>query len=184
MSEPRNKENKSLVLKLLAFAAGSFAFGWALVPLYDVLCDVTGYNNQKNLSRAYAATSDEKPDKTRLVTVDFMTDPASVGNWNFHPDQRSIKVHPGQIYEARFFAQNLTGKDTVAQAVPSISPSRASLYFHKTECFCFSPQHFKVGEKRDMPVRFIVDSTLPRNIDQITLAYTFFDTSTQVSSRN
>jgi cytochrome c oxidase assembly protein subunit 11 len=184
MSRLRDKANKSLTYKLLAFALGSFAFGWALVPLYDVLCDVTGFGSQKNLSRAYAAIATETPDKNRLITIDFIGDPASVGNWEFHPDVRSIKVHPGQLYEAKFFAHNLTGKDTVAQAVPNVAPSRASLYFHKTECFCFSPQKFKAGEQRDMPVRFIVDPSLPRNIDQITLAYTFFDTSTQVSSRN
>jgi len=176
------KANRSLMLKLLVFATGSFAFGFALVPLYDVLCDVTGFGSQKNLSRAYAAT--ENPDPNRTITIDFMAELPSVGNWEFRPVVRSMQVHPGKLYEAKFFARNLTGKDTVAQAVPNVAPSRASLYFHKTECFCFSPQHFTVGQQRDMPVRFIVDPSLPRNVDQITLAYTFYDTSTQVSSRN
>lgn len=176
------KANRNLTLKLLGFTLGSFAFGFALVPLYDVICDVTGYGNQKNLSRAYAAQ--EAPDPNRTVTIDFVADVPGVGNWEFRPVVRSIKVHPGKLYEAQFFAHNLTGKNTVAQAVPNVAPSRAALYFHKTECFCFTPQPFTVGQQRDMPVRFIVDPALPKNIDQITLAYTFYDSSTRVSSRN
>jgi cytochrome c oxidase assembly protein subunit 11 len=178
----RDKANKNLTMKLLVFAAGSFAFGFALVPLYDVLCDVTGFGSQKNLSRVYAAT--EKPDPNRTITVDFVAELPSVGNWEFRPIVRSMKIHPGKLYDAQFFAHNLTGKDTVAQAVPNVAPSKASLYFHKTECFCFRPQRFAAGQQRDMPIRFIVDAALPRNIDQITLAYTFYDSSTQVSSRN
>jgi cytochrome c oxidase assembly protein subunit 11 len=176
------KANRSLTLKLLAFALGSFAFGFALIPLYDVLCDVTGFGSQKNLTRAYAAQ--EAPDPDRIITIDFVADLPSVGNWEFRPVVRSIKVHPGQLYEAQFFAHNLTGRDTTAQAVPNVAPSKAALYFHKTECFCFTPQHFAAGQQRDMPVRFIVDPALPKNIDQITLAYTFYDSSTRVSSRN
>ena len=177
-----DRANRNLTVKLLIFAAGSFAFGFALVPLYDVLCDITGFGSQKNLSRAYAAV--EKPDPSRTITVDFVAELPSIGNWEFRPAVRSMKIHPGKLYEAQFFAHNLTGKDTVAQAVPNVAPSKASLYFHKTECFCFTPQRFAVGQQRDMPVRFIVDAALPRNIDQITLAYTFYDSSTQVSSRN
>jgi cytochrome c oxidase assembly protein subunit 11 len=176
------KANRSLTLKLAAFALGSFAFGWALIPLYDVLCEVTGYGSQKNLVRA--SSVEEKPDPNRMVTVDFLADLPSVGNWEFRPVVRSMKVHPGKLYEAQFVARNLSGRDTVAQAVPNVAPSKASPYFHKTECFCFTPQPFAVGEQRTMPVRFIVDASLPRNVDQITLAYTFYDSSTRVSSRN
>ena len=86
-----------------------------------------------------------------------------------------MHVHPGKLYDTQFYAKNLTGGRSVAQAVPSISPTEAAQYFHKTQCFCFSPQHFGVGEGRDMPVRFIVDPNLPDNIDKITLAYTFYD---------
>jgi cytochrome c oxidase assembly protein subunit 11 len=91
-------------------------------------------------------------------------------------------VHPGKLYDTQFFAKNLTQQPSVAQAVPSISPSVAAKYFHKTQCFCFSPQRFGAGEGRDMPVRFIVDPGLPANVDKLTLAYTFFDT-TQSAAR-
>ena len=175
------RANRSLTWKLLVFALGSFGFGFALVPLYDVLCSVTGVGDQKALARAAVVT--EKPDLDRTVTVDFLADLPSVGNFEFHPVVAQMQVHPGKLYEAHFFARNLMRRDTVAQAVPNVAPSKAAAYFRKTECFCFSPQHFTNGEQREMPVRFYVDPALPGYIDRITLAYTFYDASTLVSSR-
>lgn len=176
------KKHRRLTLQLLGFTLGSFAFGFALVPLYDVLCEVTGFGNSKNLARASVAV--ENPDPNRLVTVEFLTEIPAVGNWKFEPVVRSMQVHPGKIYEADFRATNLTGHATVAQAVPNIAPSRATPFFHKTECFCFKPQPFAVAQERALPVRFIIDSSLPKNIDRITLSYVFYDQSTRVSFRN
>ncbi|MFO7277283.1 MAG: cytochrome c oxidase assembly protein [Pseudomonadota bacterium] len=170
----RRSDNRRLTLKLLGFAAGSFAFGFALVPLYDVMCEITGYGNQKSLTRS-ADVAGTQPDLERTVTVEFVTQVPSVGSWEFRPVVRSMEVHPGRLYEAQFVAQNLTGRDTVAQAIPNVAPSKAAAYFRKTECFCFTPQHFQAGEERAMPVRFIVDPALPAYVDRITLAYTFYD---------
>jgi len=180
VSDPR-RENVSLTVKLLAMAAGSFAFGFALVPLYNVLCAVTGYGDQTQLLRRVQAL--ENPDVSRTVTVEFLADVASAGSWDFRPVKRTIEVHPGQLYTAEFFARNLTGRETLAQAVPNIAPSEVAAYFHKTECFCFSPQHFARDEGRNMPVRFIIDPALPKHIDIVTLAYTFYDESSRVSRR-
>jgi cytochrome c oxidase assembly protein subunit 11 len=177
MSNP----NRSLHIKLWFFVAGSFAFGFALVPLYDVLCSITGLGNQKSLTRASAAELDAGDDK-RVITIDFMTNLPTVGNWEFHPVVQSIRVHPGKLYEADFVAHNLTGHDTTAQAVPDIVPSKVAAWFHKTECFCFSPQFFKTGEERVMPVRFFVDPQLPAYIDHLTLAYTFYDVPQRTAS--
>ena len=174
MSDTR-RANRQLLWQLLAMAAGSFGFGFALVPLYNVLCSVTGYGDQSKLLERVPAI--EHPDVNRTVQVEFLADVASAGNWEFRPVVRTIEVHPGQLYTAQFYAHNLNGRDTVAQAVPNISPSEVAAYFHKTECFCFSPQKFAAGEGRDMPVRFIVDPGLPANVDRLTLAYTFFDTT-------
>ena len=175
------RENRSMTWKLLAIAAGSFGFGFALVPLYNVLCSVTGYGDQSKLRQQVTAI--EHPDVSRTVTVEFLADVASSGDWEFRPVVRTITVHPGQLYTAQFYAHNLTGRDTVAQAVPNIAPSEVAAYFHKTECFCFSPQHFNLNEGRNMPVRFIIDPALPSHIDLITLAYTFYDESSRVTSR-
>jgi len=175
-------ENKKLTLKLGAFALGSFAFGFALVPLYDVLCDITGFGNQKSL--AEQRLSVENPDDTRTITVDFMAELPSVGNWEFRPTVASMEIHPGRLYKTEFFAHNLTGHDTLAQAVPNITPGKAAGYFRKTECFCFTPQHFAVNESRPMTVRFVVDPAIPHSVDRITLSYTFYDESTRVGSLN
>ena len=125
----------------------------------------------------------EHPDLNRTVTVEFLTSVASAGEWEFRPVVRTVQVHPGQLFTAQFFARNLTGRNSVAQAVPNIAPSSVAAYFHKTECFCFSPQKFSAGEGRQMPVRFIIDPALPEHVELITLAYTFYDESSRVSAR-
>jgi cytochrome c oxidase assembly protein subunit 11 len=173
----RKRANRKLLVGLLIMTAGSFAFGWALVPLYDVLCKVAGIGNAE--AKAGAATVTEAVDPNREIIIEFVTSPASVGSYEFRPQVASMKVHPGKLYDTSFYARNLTATASVAQAVPSISPSGTAKYFRKTECFCFSPQKFAAGEGRDMPVRFIVDPQLPVNVDRLTLAYTLFDTTQQ-----
>jgi cytochrome c oxidase assembly protein subunit 11 len=180
--QPRRDTNRTLTLKLLGFALGSFAFGFALVPFYDVLCDITGFGNQRALAEARVATG--QPDDSRTITIDFITDLPSVGNWEFRPTVASMRVHPGRLYKTEFFAHNLTGQETTAQAVPNIAPGKAAAYFRKTECFCFTPQHFNVNEQRPMTVRFVVDPAIPRSVDRITLSYTFYDEFTRVGSLN
>jgi cytochrome c oxidase assembly protein subunit 11 len=142
---------------------------------------VTGYGDQTKLLQKVSAI--EHPDLKRTVTVEFLADVASAGGWEFRPVVRTVQVHPGQLFTAQFYAHNLTGRDTVAQAVPNIAPSEVAAYFHKTECFCFTPQHFKLDEAREMPVRFIIDPAMPEHIDLITLAYTFYDESSRVTQR-
>ena len=173
--------HRGLGFKLALFVAGSFAFGFALVPLYDMLCSITGLGNQKSLTRAYAQGADGV-DQHRGVTIDFIANLPSVGNWEFRPITKSIQAHPGQLYEADFLAHNLTGHDTIAQAVPDIVPSKVAAWFHKTECFCFSPQSFKRDEQRVLPVRFFVDSGLPGYVEHLTLAYTFYDVPSRAAN--
>ena len=173
--------NRDLTLKLLFVALGSFGFGWAMVPLYNVLCSVTGVGDQSQLLRKVKAI--EHHDPSRTITVEFLANINDAGEWDFRPEVRTIEVHPGKLYTAEFFAHNLTGRDTIAQAVPDIAPSKMTAFFHKTECFCFSPQHFTVNEQRDMPVRFIIDPAIPKYVDRITLAYTFYDIASRVSKR-
>lgn len=181
MSGERRRANRSLIKGLLLMTAASFAFGWALVPLYSVFCKFTGIGNVE--ARAGKAVAVEAVDPTRLVTVEFVADPASVGSFDFHPLVGSMQVHPGKLYDAKFFARNLSGGASVAQAVPSISPGSAARYFHKTECFCFSPQKFALGEGRDLPIRFIVDSGLPPNVDKLTLSYSLYDTTPKYAAQ-
>jgi len=180
-SERPRRENRRLVRSLLIMTAGSFAFGWALIPLYNVFCKVTGIGNAEAREGVVAVT--ESVDPNREVTVDFLATAATVGSFDFEPAVRSLKVHPGKLYDAVFEAHNLTAARSVAQAVPSITPTAAAHYFHKTQCFCFSPQPFKGGETRELPVRFIVDPSLPANVNRITLAYTIYD-ATDAAARH
>ena len=179
----RRGANRRLTGRLWLFVAGSFAFGFALVPLYRVLCQVTGFGDQKLLSVAVAPVRAGNAEADRTVTVEFMANLPTVGNWEFRPSQATLQVHPGQLYEASFIARNLTGHDTVAQAVPNIAPGEAASWFHKTQCFCFSPQSFRRGEQRVLPVRFFIDRALPSYVDRVTLSYTFYDTALRVAAR-
>jgi cytochrome c oxidase assembly protein subunit 11 len=182
MNANTQRANRRLLAKLLLFTLGAFGFGYALVPLYDVLCDITGFGNEKRLAQRSVIAA--KPDASRVLTVEFLAELPSNGNWEFRPVLGSMQIHPGQLYTADFIAKNLTGRDTVAQAVPSMAPTKVAAYFHKTECFCFVPQNFKRGEERALPVRFVVDPAIPADIDRITLAYTFYDDMTRpVASR-
>ncbi|MBM4214623.1 MAG: cytochrome c oxidase assembly protein [Gammaproteobacteria bacterium] len=179
----REQNNRRLTLRLLGFAAGAFAFGFALVPLYDVICDITGVGNPKDLLRASNVQAIEH-DESRLVTVEFVADLPSVGSWEFRPVIAEMKANPGRLYEIDYVARNLTGRDTVAQAIPNVAPGKATAFFRKTECFCFIPQNFAKDEERVMPVRFVIDPNLPKSIDRVTLSYVFYDNSTRVAALN
>ena len=179
----QQQSNRGLTRKLWWFVAGAFAFGWALVPLYDVLCSVTGYGSKKEL--LVAAHAAERIDMNRWVNVEFISSVPTVGDWEFAPEQTAIKVHPGQLYEATFHAKNLKAKSVIAQAIPSIAPNPATQYFRKTDCFCFTPQKFEANQTRELVVRFYIDPSLPPNIDRVTLGYAMFDVPpTQVASVN
>ena len=148
-----------------------FGFGYALVPLYDVLCEITGFTGRTGV---VAAEDVGQVDPTRLVKVEFLASTNVDLNWEFRPLVKSMQVHPGGVYEVKYFARNAGLVTTVGQARPSVSPTKASLYFSKTECFCFTNQSFEAGEGREMPVRFVVDDKLPAEISTLTLSYQFF----------
>jgi len=173
VSNETQKANRKLTLQLWLFAAGFLAFGFALVPLYNVLCDVTGYGDRSKLEKA--ATVVEAPDEKRTVTVEFVSSTPTFGTWEFRPEVAHLEVHPGKLYEAKFYARNLREQPITAQAVPSIAPLQATQYFRKTECFCFRPQQFAGGQARELSVRFIVDPKLPASIDRLTLGYAMYD---------
>lgn len=172
--------NRALVAQLLIVVAGSFAFGFALVPLYEVFCEITGFGGRTN-SEAVAAV--EAPDQSREIRVEFMTTINEYAQFEFQADVDSMTVYPGKMYYATFTAKNLSGNDTVAHAVPSVAPVAAAAHFQKIECFCFESQEFMADEARAMPLQFIVDPDIPDYVDTITLGYTFFDT-TELASNN
>ena len=175
----QQQENRGLVGRLLILALAMFGFGFALVPLYDVFCEITGFGGRTNTE---AATVVEAPDISREIRVEFMTTVNSYAPFEFSADADSMTVHPGKMYFATFTAKNLTESDKVAQAVPSVAPVAAAEHFVKIECFCFDNQQFAGNEEKAMPVQFIVDPEIPDYVDTITLQYTFFDTASVASS--
>jgi cytochrome c oxidase assembly protein subunit 11 len=167
------ERNGAGALKLLGVALGAFAFTFALVPLYRIACEkVFGVRLEQGPADAQAKT--RAPAAERWITVQFDGGVNSKLPWSFRPEQMSMKVQPGVQYEAKFFARNDAKRAIVGNAVPSIAPARASGYFSKTECFCFTAQTLQPGESRDMPVRFIVDPALPGGVQTITQSYTVF----------
>jgi len=175
MSKDIDKKNNKLALTLFFVALGMFGFGYVLVPLYDVLCDIAGINGK--VEAVAVKETNYKVDLTREVTIEFITSLNKSAPMEFRVEKNAMKVHPGEYHTVQFYAENKTDKEMVAQAIPSLSPGLAADYFKKTECFCFTEQRFKPHEGRTMPVRFVVDPALPADYKIITLAYTFFDKS-------
>jgi len=176
MNEPASNKNPNKTsFKLAIVVLAMFGFGFAMVPIYNVFCDLTGLNgNNKNTNTA-AKNLDYDVDQNRTVKVQFLSSLNSGTRMDFAPEVFEMEVHPGKTYTTRYFARNPHKQPMIGQAVPSIMPSKASLNFHKTECFCFTQQKFLAGEKREMPVTFVVSPNLPEDIETVTLSYTFFD---------
>ncbi len=176
------KRHGLLSLKLLGLAAGMFCFGYLMVPMYDIICEVTGLNGKTG--RISIAESEQRLAEAgdavgREITVEFVGIVSAGANWEFTPNQRSMKVFPGRQYETSYFARNLSSSTMIGQASPSVSPSSAAKYFNKTECFCFTRQVFEGNGGRDMPVTFVIDPKIPPNVDRVTLSYTFFRSNDQ-----
>lgn len=167
-------ENRRLAVKLAVLVIAMFGFGYALVPMYDLICDITGLNGKTGQTTA-AKAAQQTIDQSRTIKIQFVAAVNGGAPWEFKPNETSMQVHPGALYQTSFKARNKTQLALVGQAVPSVVPREASLYFKKTECFCFKQQQFKAEESRDMPVQFIVDRDLPAHIDSLVLSYTFFD---------
>ena len=164
---------KTSPLKLAMIPVLMFGFGFALVPLYDVFCDITGLNGKTG--RIEAAEIDSTAiDTSRTIKVSFLANTSNGLPWSFEPLVSTIEVHPGQVYEAVYRVRSSSGEKTLGQAIPSVSPGLAAQHFNKTECFCFSQQALEGYETRDMPLRFIVGNDIPEKINAITLSYTFF----------
>ncbi len=169
----RDTQNYKMVGKLLLVVVGMFGFGFALVPLYDVFCDVTGLNGKTN-AKAVAFNAMEV-DESRTITVEFITRTNTGMPWEFTAQTQRIKVHPGELHQVAFYVRNPARRDMVAQAIPSVSPGLAALYLNKTECFCFNQQPLLAGQEAYMPMQFYIDSQLPQDIQYLTLQYTLYD---------
>lgn len=169
------QDNRILTKKLVIVAFIMLAFGFALVPLYSVFCEITGWNS--SLDRGLAVYVEQEADTTRKIKVQFVANIQANMPWEFQPLQSSITVHPGKEYEVAFRVKNKANKQIVGQAIPSFSPTIASKYFNKTECFCFNQQTLVAGASEDMPMKFFIDKDIPKKYDSIVLVYTLHNVS-------
>lgn len=159
--------------KLVVVAIVMFGFGWALIPVYRQICELTGVNILTQKDGLVAAPTNTQIDTSRKITVEF--DANTTGPWRFKPVISSVQVHPGEMSQVVYEVVNTQPRAMDAQAIPSYAPQQASPYFMKVECFCFEQQTLGPNEARQMPVVFYIDPKLPKNVNTITLSYTFFE---------
>jgi cytochrome c oxidase assembly protein subunit 11 len=176
-----NASHFALLKKLLLVTVFMFGFGFALVPLYDVFCDITGLNGKTDNQ---AAAASDNVDTNRLVTVEFIAHTQGGLPWTFEPEVKRIKVHPGEVHSLQFFVQNMSSADKVVQAIPSVSPGLAASYFHKIECFCFNQQPLLSQQRADLGLQFYIDRDLPQEYSTVTLSYTLFDISDKLKQND
>ncbi len=176
------RQNNLLMLRKLAVVAlGMFLFGYALVPIYKHICEMTGINilalGEKELpgsgNARLAKADNTQVDTSRTITVEF--DANSRGPWQFKPAQSSVQVHPGEMATVMYEFQNVQDRAMSAQAIPSYAPTEAASHFNKMECFCFNQYTLAPGEKKQWPVVFVIDPKLSKSVNTITLSYTFFE---------
>ena len=173
----RSGYNRKMMGKLAVVAAGMFGFGYAMIPLYKHICEVTGINvlalGEKEVPGGSRARPNTQVDTARTIEVQF--DANAHGTWSFHPAVTTMKVHPGELATVMYEFQNIQNRTMSAQAIPSYAPRQAASYFNKVECFCFNQYTLTPGEKKEWPVVFVVDPKLPKDVTTITLSYTFFE---------
>lgn len=167
------KLNSVMFRKLVVVAVLMFGFGWALIPVYKQICELTGVNVLMPKEEFVAAPTNSQIDRSRTVTVEF--DANTTGPWRFRPVVNSLKVHPGEMSQIVYEVVNTQSRAMDAQAIPSYAPQQAAPYFMKVECFCFKQQKLGPNEAKQMPVVFYIDPKLPKNVNTITLSYTFFE---------
>ena len=176
------QQNSKIVRRLLFVVLGMFGFGFAMVPLYDVFCDITGLNGKP--SNVAAVRDDAEVDSSRELTIQFVATVKRGMPWEFKPAVNELKIHPGQVYKTSFYARNLSAHDTTGQAIPSVAPGQAAIYMNKTECFCFNQQHLSGNEEVEMSLVFFIDKDIPDDIKTLTLSYSLFNITEQTNLKN
>ncbi|USD43696.1 cytochrome c oxidase assembly protein [Vibrio sp. SCSIO 43135] len=169
-----SKQNAKLTAKLLVAVVAMFGFGFALVPLYDIMCEALGINGKTNTVSAIQPQG-MVPDTSRTVRVEFMAHINPDMPWKFVPETRTMDVHPGQVIQTTYLATNQSGSSLIGQAVPSVSPGLGANYFNKIECFCFNHQPLEAKAQAEMPLIFYIEPDIPDSIHTLTLSYTLYN---------
>lgn len=179
----RQRKIRRLAMLLGLVALGMLGFGYVLVPIYNVMCKAFGINGKTN-EQPISYNASNPIDKSRWITIEFVTSRNNQMPWEFTPLVKKIRVHPGEISRIAFFAKNDSDHEMTVQAIPSVTPGLAAKHLKKTECFCFTQQTLKAGESMDMPVLFHIDRDLPKDVNEMTLSYTMFDITHMKRKKN
>lgn len=172
--------NRSMLIKLIIVAVMMFGFGFALIPMYRAICEITGINNLVQRDATAREAKNTQVDMSRTVSIEFDANARCL--LGFKPEQRSLDVHPGEVTTVMYEVSNGQARTIRAQAIPSYAPKQATEYFRKIECFCFTQQTLTANETKRMPVVFVVDAKLPKDVKTITLSYTFFELNTPAAA--
>lgn len=164
-------DNRRMLVRLAVFAVAMFGFGFAMVPLYRTLCEITGVNKLQQADEP----GNTQVDASRSLTVELDANVRGALPWNFRPLERTVKVHPGEMTQVTYEIRNDSAMTVTGQAIPSYGPQLAAAHFRKLECFCFTKMELKPGETRRVPVVFVIDPSLPGDVNTVTLSYSFFE---------
>ncbi len=175
------RSSKKLTGYLVLSVIAMFGFGFALVPLYDVMCEALGINGKTNTVSAVQPQG-MQPDYSRTIRVEFMSHIKPDMPWTFSPEVRVLEVHPGEVVQTNYIAKNLSGASLVGQAVPSVSPGMGASYFNKMECFCFNQQPLDGHKSAEMGLIFYIEPDIPESIHTLTLSYTLFNITNEVGA--
>ncbi len=182
MKQAKQNSTKRLVTRLLFTVVGMFGFGFAMVPLYDVICDITGLNGKTGEQVVATQPNENAPLSDRQITVQFLSQNAAGMDWKFSANEAQVKVKPGEVKVVSYHAANPNSYAMIGQAIPSVAPNEAAQYLKKLECFCFQEQPLEAGETVDMGIRFFIDESIPEHITKLTLSYSLFDITKSSSS--
>ncbi|OIN24299.1 cytochrome c oxidase assembly protein [Vibrio barjaei] len=180
MSEQNRKSNKKLVTWLSVAVIGMFGFGFALVPLYDIMCEALGINGKTNTVSAVQPVG-MRADISRTIRIEFMAHINPDMPWTFKPETIYLDVHPGEVIQTAYLAKNNASQSLIGQAVPSVSPGTGAAYFNKIECFCFNHQPLDANGEAEMPLIFYIEPDIPESIHTLTLSYTLYNITSNAS---
>lgn len=161
--------------KITLIPISMFAFGFALVPLYDVFCEVTGLNGKNySVQSDQPVTSNEEHIETMIVDLRLTSDPESRDHWQFQPEQKVIPIQSGKMIKTHYELTNPTDKEITVRAVPSIAPGHWAKYLVKIECFCFDEQPVPPNGTVELPLQVTLSANTPEEVNQLTLSYRIY----------
>ncbi|GMQ48224.1 cytochrome c oxidase assembly protein [Vibrio sp. 10N] len=181
MDSETRKSNRKLVGWLGVAVVAMFGFGFALVPLYDIMCEALGINGKTNTESAVQPIG-MRADISRTIRVEFMAHVNPDMPWSFKPEKMALEVHPGEVIQTAYFAHNQSNQSLIGQAVPSVSPGTGATYFNKIECFCFNHQPLEGKGKAEMPLIFYIEPDIPDSIHTLTLSYTLYNITSSAAT--